>query len=336
MAENNDDAIRQELQAFYTQEKEKEAGFVAIEHTNEYADVVRNINNVRSSAIASAGKIDIDIRDLEVREQVRKDFNDEDLKDLASSIEEHGLLSPITVIQQDNGKYLLVCGERRLRACKSLNMTKITANIIKLKKSDYDYDSQISIIQIVENLQRSNPSLDEYISVITKLRSIYPNLTAEQIAKVLGKTNRYAQTLLRASELSRNEQEIIFPLGMMTLNKVYLPLKSSFEKEAMYFIKKSKKYMIDKTFTPDVIRKLQLSLNKLYAKCKGEYTQNEEMLGEKETKNTKKKKFSVSIASLNKSEEDLGDWLNEYIESHETDLETTVLEAIKCFLKENA
>ncbi len=317
MAENNDDAIRQELQAFYTQEKEKEAGFVAIEHTNEYADVVRNINNVRSSAIASAGKIDIDIRDLEVREQVRKDFNDEDLKDLASSIEEHGLLSPITVIQQDNGKYLLVCGERRLRACKSLNMTKITANIIKLKKSDYDYDSQISIIQIVENLQRSNPSLDEYISVITKLRSIYPNLTAEQIAKVLGKTNRYAQTLLRASELSRNEQEIIFPLGMMTLNKVYLPLKSSFEKEAMYFIKKSKKYIIDKTFTP-------------------EYTQNEEMLGEKETKNTNKKKFSVSIASLNKSEEDLGDWLNEYIESHETDLETTVLEAIKCFLKENA
>jgi ParB family chromosome partitioning protein len=63
--------------------------------------------------------------------QPRKEFDEESIKELASSIEKYGLLQPIVVIRDDED-YILVAGERRLRAVKSLGQNEIKA-IVPLK-----------------------------------------------------------------------------------------------------------------------------------------------------------------------------------------------------------
>lgn len=58
--------------------------------------------------------------------QPRKLFREDELKSLAQSIQENGLLQPVTV-RKENGVYFLVAGERRLRACKIAGLREIPA-----------------------------------------------------------------------------------------------------------------------------------------------------------------------------------------------------------------
>ena len=60
--------------------------------------------------------------------QPRKIFNDESLRELADFIEEHGLLQPIVVRENENGGYILIAGERRLRATKLLQKRAYTSH----------------------------------------------------------------------------------------------------------------------------------------------------------------------------------------------------------------
>lgn len=98
----------------------------------------------------------IRIADIEVRPQVRKSFDEEEIASLAESIKEHGLLQPIIVVEKGDGRYLLVAGERRLRAAKKLGWFSIPAIVIPEKD-----EGRLKVIQLVENLQRKDLSLME-------------------------------------------------------------------------------------------------------------------------------------------------------------------------------
>ena len=81
--------------------------------------------------------------------QPRKHFDEQALKELSESITEHGLLQPIVVIEKEEG-YLLIAGERRLRAHKLAKLTTIKAII-----ADADIDDiELRELALLENIQR--------------------------------------------------------------------------------------------------------------------------------------------------------------------------------------
>ena len=99
---------------------------------------------------------EIPITDIQVSEfNTRKDLEDgqvdSTIEDLAHSIQKQGLLSPITVYQNENGKYALIAGQRRMLACKYLGWSEISA-IVRDKMSTAD----ATAISLVENVHRAD------------------------------------------------------------------------------------------------------------------------------------------------------------------------------------
>ena len=129
--------------------------------------------------------------------QVRKDFNQVELEDLAQSIKEEGLIHPI-VVCTNNGKYVLVAGERRLRACRGILMQRDIPAIV-LSSSD-----NIQAITIAENVQRVPLDLIEQASLI-ELLSTNKKLTQAEIGKPFG-FNQTKVSQLRS--LARADQRI--------------------------------------------------------------------------------------------------------------------------------
>ena len=84
--------------------------------------------------------------------QPRKHFDQNAIEELSASIKRHGLLQPIVVVKKDSEHYILVTGERRLRAHKLANLEKIKAII-----ADVDLDDlRLRELALVENIQREN------------------------------------------------------------------------------------------------------------------------------------------------------------------------------------
>lgn len=131
-------------------------------------------------------KIDINliVRD---ESQPRKIFDDNQIKELAYSIQKYGLLQPILVKKVDN-KYKIIAGERRYRALKLLKSKTVDA-IIK-------NDENISEIALIENIQRENLSPLEEANAILKLKNSN-NYTHEELSRLLGKTRVYITNKLR-------------------------------------------------------------------------------------------------------------------------------------------
>ena len=113
-------------------------------------------------------------------EQPRHEFDEEAIKALAASIEEHGVLQPIVVTKED-GKYKIVAGERRWRAASLAGLTKIPAIVRTL-------DSQNRLeLSIIENAQREDLNPIELATAYAKLQSQF-NLNTKEIAAKVGKS----------------------------------------------------------------------------------------------------------------------------------------------------
>lgn len=142
--------------------------------------------------------------------QPRKNFNEESIEELAISIKENGLLSPIclrrlsdedktdeNIVGVENlntdAKYMIVAGERRFRAFKFLNKKTIPS----LVKSFDNLDS-IRQLQIIENLQRKNVGILEEASAFFYLND---SISAEEIAKRVGKSTPYIYQRLKLHTL---------------------------------------------------------------------------------------------------------------------------------------
>lgn len=144
--------------------------------------------------IALEGKqmIALDIRDIAAnKDQPRKNFKEENIKDLAKSIEENGLIQPIVVTRSDNGKYMIIAGERRFRATKMLGLEKIDAIVIDVKTVD-----EILHKALIENIQREDLSPIEealaYRSIIEKT-----SITHQDLADKIGKSRSHISNMIR-------------------------------------------------------------------------------------------------------------------------------------------
>ena len=99
--------------------------------------------------------------------QPRKNFNQEVLNDLASSIKVHGIIQPIVVNKEPNGDYLIIAGERRWRAANLCGLKTVPV-IIK------NYTSkQVKEISLIENLQREDLNPIEAARAIKELMEEY-------------------------------------------------------------------------------------------------------------------------------------------------------------------
>lgn len=112
--------------------------------------VGRDIFKVSDDRLLQGAKLtEIQMKEIVVKEQVRTKFNDDSIKDLAKNIEVNGLIQPLVLHQDKNGKYRLICGERRYRA---LTFNKaIAAPCFVLENKT---EEELMAIQFSENSSR--------------------------------------------------------------------------------------------------------------------------------------------------------------------------------------
>lgn len=134
--------------------------------------------------------------------QPRKNFEDKSLKQLAQSIKEKGLISPITVRKLDN-KYIIVAGERRFRAHKLLKKKRILAYII-----DANSNKDIMYMALIENIQREDLNPIEEAKGYKYLKDNLKSSITD-IAKTVGKSRPAVSNALRLLKLPNEIQESI-------------------------------------------------------------------------------------------------------------------------------
>ncbi len=133
-------------------------------------------------------------------EQVRKDFNEERLNELAESIKAHGVIEPLIVREtKELNKYILIAGERRFRAAKIAGLENVPC-IIKYDIKDED----IIILQLIENGQREDLNPLELNAVYKKLQD--SGLSIRDIAEKIGKSKSHVQEVLSISKLNDDEK----------------------------------------------------------------------------------------------------------------------------------
>ena len=126
--------------------------------------------------------------------QPRKEFKKELLDDLAASIKENGVISPITV-REDGKKFTLIAGERRLRASQLIGLKDIPAYIIDVKNS-----SDMMQLALIENIQRENLNPMEESEAYYLLQDKF-NFSQSDIAKSVGKSRSTITNSLRLLQL---------------------------------------------------------------------------------------------------------------------------------------
>lgn len=122
--------------------------------------------------------------------QPRTQFNDEKIKELAQTLQTHGMIQPIVVRKKDDEQFEVIAGERRLRAAKLLGWETISAII-----RDMD-DTETASVALIENIQREELSVIEEAKAYTQLIKMH-SLTQEALAQRLGKSQSTIANRLR-------------------------------------------------------------------------------------------------------------------------------------------
>ncbi len=133
--------------------------------------------------------------------QPRKVFEDEALKELSTSILTHGLLQPIVVVVKDNG-YMLIAGERRLRASKLAGL-----NTIKAIVTDFAEDN-LRELALLENIQRENLNPLELANSYKELIEQY-GVTQDGLSEIIHKSRTQIANTIRLLKLSKYVQELL-------------------------------------------------------------------------------------------------------------------------------
>ncbi len=138
------------------------------------------------------------------KNQPRKNFSEEQLKELAFSIEKNGVLQPILVrsIKNQPNMYEIIAGERRWRAANLAGIYEIPVIIKELN------DTETFEISLIENLQRENLSPIEEANGYKNLINVY-NYTQEDISKIVNKSRSYVANVLRLLSLPQKVQNMV-------------------------------------------------------------------------------------------------------------------------------
>ena len=134
--------------------------------------------------------------------QPRKNFDDAALEDLSASIAQYGVLQPLLVSPAEDGRYMLIAGERRLRASKMAKLAEVPVII-----SEYT-SQQIAEIALIENLQREDLHYLEEAEGYEKLMNQF-HITQEAMAARVGKKQSTIANKLRLLRLSAPVRKVL-------------------------------------------------------------------------------------------------------------------------------
>ena len=127
--------------------------------------------------------------------QPRKSFDEYELQTLADSITANGIIQPLTVRKGEFGKYLLIAGERRLRAAKIAGLRRVPCVLHRTS------DLVASLYAITENMQRQDLNyFEEALAIQTLINNF--RLTQSEVAVQLGMANSTISNKLRLLKLS--------------------------------------------------------------------------------------------------------------------------------------
>lgn len=158
-------------------------------------ETITKVNSKPKDGVAQISIDEIDANPY----QPRTIFDEEALNELAASIKEIGIIQPITVREEKNGRYQLISGERRLRASKISGLKKLPAYI---RKAD---DQNMLEMALVENIQRED--LDAIEIAISYQRLIDEcNLTQETLSQRVGKKRATVTNYMRLLKLPADIQ----------------------------------------------------------------------------------------------------------------------------------
>ena len=156
-------------------------------------DALISTEAVRTSSSSSIGEIEID-KIFANPNQPRRDFNEDALKELADSINELGVIQPITLRNMEDGTYQIIAGERRFRASQLAGKSTIPAYILKAD------DEETMEMALIENIQREDLNPLEIALAYQQLIEQH-NLSQEQLSKRVGKGRATIANFLRILKL---------------------------------------------------------------------------------------------------------------------------------------
>ncbi len=126
--------------------------------------------------------------------QPRTNFDPEALEELATSIKEIGVISPITLRKNNDGTYMIIAGERRYRASKLVGLKTIPAYVRTAN------DEQVMEMALIENIQREDLNSIEVALTFYRLMEEY-NMTQQKLSERVGKKRATISNYLRLLQL---------------------------------------------------------------------------------------------------------------------------------------
>ncbi len=135
--------------------------------------------------------------------QPRKHFDPQKLQELSNSIKQHGLLQPIVVISHED-RYILIAGERRLRASKLANLKTIKAIIAQVELDEL----RLRELALIENIQRENLNPIELAVSYKELIEVH-NITHDELSNIVHKSRSQITNTLRLLNLDTYAQDAV-------------------------------------------------------------------------------------------------------------------------------
>ncbi|NOQ50488.1 MAG: ParB/RepB/Spo0J family partition protein [Mycoplasmataceae bacterium] len=166
-------------------------------------DIRATLAEIENKSPSELKESNISISEIEISRlvpnpyQPRKIFNNVQLNELASSIKENGIFTPIIVKETIGNRYYIVAGERRVRAARIAKLKTIPAIVSQIT------DRSMQVITLIENMQRSDLNPIEEGQAIKGLM-ISQDLTQDEIAKIIGKSRSFVANALRLVNSDRN------------------------------------------------------------------------------------------------------------------------------------
>lgn len=156
-------------------------------------DALIDTSRVDTDGSSSINEVSLD-KIVANPDQPRRTFDEEAMEELADSIREHGVISPITLRKNEDDTYMIIAGERRFRASKLAGLTTIPAYIKEVK------DEQVMEWALIENIQREDLDAIEIALAYQRLMDDY-QLTQERMAERIGKKRATITNYLRLLKL---------------------------------------------------------------------------------------------------------------------------------------
>ena len=176
---------------------------------DEEDELENNQEEIKQTAIQNPtvkeikGLNEININDIVPNpNQPRKHFDETALNELASSIKVHGIIQPIVLNEAEDGKYMIIAGERRWRAAKIAGIETVPAYVRRFT------EKQVKEISIIENLQREDLNPIEAAKAIKQLMEEY-KLTQEAVSERIGKSRSVIANTVRLLTLPNEVVDMI-------------------------------------------------------------------------------------------------------------------------------